>query len=989
MCWTGDKAERQAQSGDLGGTSGQQVRHRHRWAALVIGLIVLAQVMQVDAQAISLASFTQPQGLGSLEDNCLLQDRAGFVYVCTENGLFRFDGHFFQRIGAANGLHSHFIAALHQDGAGRLWVGTLTGLYVGDGQHFEHAEESVHPLSVDPGAMLADLDGRVYAVSQHRLWLVESAGKRWRMQPRFDAAALRNTPGLADITSVFSDGHALWFGCAKSLCQLVDHQLHVWDEHKGIPADTWTSYLLDRNGTLWIRSPRYIRTLSRGNAAFANHDLPGARVVTAYLDMIEDDQGRMLTRANDGLARWEGDHWRIFDKSNGLPDIGIDALLYDRDHVLWIGTYGRGVLQWRGYDQFESWQTAQGLDSSPSWAIARARNGPLWVGDELGGSVLASGATRLTAWPLKAPLLAQETIGLRALPGGDMLVAYYSGELLRYHAREGTTEEVAHSPAYIHDLFVDSHGAAWLGTERGLYVYDGHMLRRAGENVVPDDVVSDVAEDAQGRLWFTGEAGLFRLDHGQWTRMHVTGTPSNQDFTHMDVLPTGKFYLAGNFSGVWQGRVNESDTLAAQHVADDLLDGTRVYFIRHDHRGWLWIGGTDGVELFNGQHWRRLTEDDGLIWDDIGEDAFFEDEDGSVWIGTTNGISHIPHPESLASPDPLNVAITALTLGGVVQQPAPAYRFDSAPEQPLSLHLATLGAPTRRTLQYHYRLQGLEHDWMNSDRPQVDYPPLPPGDFVFEVAAYDPDSRQLSPVVQLPLHMVPPWWQRLPAVLGSVLLFALSIVLAWQLRTRHLRARARTLERLVAVRTRELEVDKLALEEARAALWQQATHDALTGLPNRPRVLEILAQAIIEARADRHPLAVALIDLDHFKQINDRYGHLAGDAVLIEAAVRLREMLPACATPGRYGGEEFLAVVPGALMDDSAPFETLRHRIAQQAFRGDGANVDITCSIGVTWLQPQDRDSFDLIRRADAALYAAKTSGRNRVVMAGDGLENS
>lgn len=956
---------------------------------LVIGLIMLARAMHVDAQAISLASFTQSQGLRSLEDNCLLQDRNSFVYVCTENGLFRFDGHAFQRIGAANGLRGSFISALHQDATGRLWVGTRTGLYVGDGQHFALADASPHPQPIDPGATLADLDGHIYMVSQHRLWLVEPAGTRWLLQPRFDAAALRATPVLTDITSVFSDGHTLWFGCTKSLCQWNGHQLRVWSEREGIPADTWTSYLRGQDGTLWVRSPRYIRALPSGNAAFVNHDLPGARVVTAYLDMVQDDQGRLLTRANDGLARWDGRQWRVFDKSNGLPDIGIDALLYDRNHVVWIGTYGRGVLQWRGYDRFESWQTAQGLDSSPSWAIARAHGGALWVGDELGGSVLTPDATRLAPWPLKAPPLAQETIGLHALPDGDMLAAYYSGELLRYRAREGITEEVAHSPAYIRNLFIDSSGTAWLSTERGLYVYDGHLLRRAGEGVVPDNALTDATEDAQGRIWFSGEAGLFRYDHGKWAHIRVNGAPFGQGFTHMDVLPTGDLYLAGDFNGVWHGRINDSDALDVQHIADDLLDDTRVYFIRHERRGWLWIGGTDGVELFNGQRWRRLTEDDGLIWNDIAENAFFEDEDGSVWIGTTNGISHIRHPDALTSPDALNVVITQVNLGDVAQKAASAYRFDDASELPLTLYLATLGAPTRRTLQYRYRLQGLEHNWVNSDRSQVDYPPLPPGDFVFEIAAYDPDSRQLSRLVQLPLHIVPPWWRRWPAVLGGILLLALGLVLIWQLRTRHLRSRARTLERLVAVRTRELEVDKQALEEARTALWHQATHDALTGLPNRSRVLEILDQAILDAKTCEQPLAVALIDLDHFKRINDRHGHLAGDAVLIETATRLREVLPASATPGRYGGEEILAVIPGIPAGNLAPFEVLRHYIAQRPFRGDGTCVEVTCSIGVAWLHPQDRDSFDLIRRADAALYMAKTCGRNRVATAGHDQETA
>ncbi|GAB2575470.1 ligand-binding sensor domain-containing diguanylate cyclase [Dyella jejuensis] len=933
-------------------------------------------------QAISLASFTQAQGLGSLEDNCLLQDRRGFVYVCTEHGLFRFDGHVFQRIGAESGLRGSFISALHQDAKGRMWVGTRTGLYVGDGQRFAPVTAQGHALPIDPGATLTDLDGRLYAVSQHRLWTIDAAGTEWHARIRFDAAA-GTTPELADIASVFADGHALWFGCGKSLCQLSAGHLHVWGKREGIPPDTWTSYLRTRDGTQWVRSPYYIRALTPGNATFASHDLPGARVVTAYLDMIEDDQGRLLTRANDGLARWDGHDWRIIDASNGLPDIGIDALLYDRNHVLWIGTYGRGVLQWLGYEQIESWQARQGLDSSPSWAIARADNGTLWTGNELGGSVLAPGASRLTPWPLQAPPLAQETIDLHALPGGDMLAAYYSGELLRYRSRQGTTEEVAHAPAYIGRMFVDSQGRAWLCTARGLYVYDGHTLKRAGEGVVPDNVFKDAKEDAQGRLWFSGEAGLFRLDHGRWQRIRVIGAPSSQDFTHVDVLPDGELYIAGDFDGLWHGHVSGDGVLTVQHTDDNLLDNTRIYFIQHDRRGWLWIGGTDGVELFNGQRWRRLTEDDGLIWDDIAENAFFEDNDGSVWIGTSNGISHLLHPASLVSPEPLEVAVTELSRGGSIQPPASAYRFDYAPTQPLTLRFATMGAPTRRNLQYRYRLQGLERKWVTSDRPQVDYPPLPPGDFVFEVAAYDPDDRQLSPVMQLPLRVVPPWWQRTPAVLGGLLLFAWVTVLTWQLRTRHLRARARQLEQMVALRTRELEVDKQALEEARAALWKQATHDALTGLPNRSHVLEILSLAIADALTHKRPLAVALIDFDHFKRINDHYGHLAGDAVLIEAATRLRSALPAGATLGRYGGEEILAVVPGATPGDPAPFETLCQHIAESPFGGDGARVKVTCSMGVAWLRRQDHDSFDLIRRADAALYEAKTAGRNRIVVTG------
>ena len=950
--------------------------------ATIAGFVLMAWGMGAHAQAISLASFSQSEGLGSLEDNCLLQSHLGFIYVCTENGLFVFDGHAFQRIGAANGLNDGFISDLREDAAGRLWVGTRTGLYVGDGRHFTAVTASTHPLMIDPGATLADLNGKLYAVGRHRLWVAETTPAGWLARELFVAAAIKTNPALGNINSVFADGHTVWFGCGTSLCQRTGDQTRVWKEAEGIPDDAWTSYFLARDGTLWVRSPHYIRALLPGASRFVSRDITGAHVVTTYLDMVEDAQGRLLTRSDTGLARWDGRTWQFFDKRNGLPDIGINALLYDRSHVLWIGTYGRGVLQWRGYGQIQSWQAAQGLDSSPSWAIARSSTGTLWVGDELGGSVLLAGASSLTPWPLKAPPLAQETIGIFALPGGDMLAAYYSGEILRYYAQSNATREVAHSPASIRFIQMDRTGRLWLCTERGIYTFDGKTLSRAGDSVVPDDVFADAQEDSQGRLWFAGNAGLFRLAKGKWTQVHVVGAPADESFTHLNVVANGDFYLAGNFDGLWRGHVTDANALTVTHAGDKLLDDTRIYFIRSDRRGWLWIGGTDGVEMFDGRRWRRVTQDDGLIWNDVAENAFFEDTDGSIWIGTSNGISHIAHPDDLATVSPLSVSIIELDHDGIRQQDAASYRFDYSATHALSLHLATLDAPTRHTLQYSYRLAGLEQNWVTSERPQVDYPPLPPGRYRFEAAVTDPDGRRMSKIVSMTIEIVPPWWQRAPAIIGGAALCLLLLATIWQLRTRHLSQRAHELSRLVALRTRELETDKQALEEARAVLWHQATHDALTGLPNRSHVLAILSQAISHAQTTHQPLAVALLDLDHFKLINDEFGHIVGDKVLTDAAARLRCGLSPGMTLGRYGGEELLAVAPGVDLNDPSSFEALRHCIENLPFDSDDAHIQMTCSIGVAWLNFDQDSALDLVRRADAAMYLAKSIGRNRVILA-------
>ncbi|MGA3098220.1 MAG: diguanylate cyclase [Bryobacteraceae bacterium] len=168
---------------------------------------------------------------------------------------------------------------------------------------------------------------------------------------------------------------------------------------------------------------------------------------------------------------------------------------------------------------------------------------------------------------------------------------------------------------------------------------------------------------------------------------------------------------------------------------------------------------------------------------------------------------------------------------------------------------------------------------------------------------------------------------------------------------------------------------------AREALRDQATHDGLTGLLNRTTILETLRIEAERAMRERRPLALILVDLDRFKLINDTHGHLAGDAALREAARRMKQVCRRYDAIGRYGGEEFLAVVSGCDREASqAQAERLRAALAATPFMADGVSLPVTCSIGVSWREhplPSQMDVF--MREADQALYAAKDRGRNRV----------
>jgi diguanylate cyclase (GGDEF)-like protein len=176
------------------------------------------------------------------------------------------------------------------------------------------------------------------------------------------------------------------------------------------------------------------------------------------------------------------------------------------------------------------------------------------------------------------------------------------------------------------------------------------------------------------------------------------------------------------------------------------------------------------------------------------------------------------------------------------------------------------------------------------------------------------------------------------------------------------------------------------LLHAREALREQATHDGLTLLFNRTAIMEVLGNEIARAERERQPLALLMVDLDRFKHINDTYGHLDGDAVLRESARRMKAAGRCYDSIGRYGGEEFLIVLPGCNAADAhAQAERVRESLALAPFAAGSGALDVTCSIGVSCVgvsRATHAGADTLIHEADEALYQAKSQGRNRVVTA-------
>ena len=201
---------------------------------------------------------------------------------------------------------------------------------------------------------------------------------------------------------------------------------------------------------------------------------------------------------------------------------------------------------------------------------------------------------------------------------------------------------------------------------------------------------------------------------------------------------------------------------------------------------------------------------------------------------------------------------------------------------------------------------------------------------------------------------------------------------------RELEARVRAMLRIKRLQD-ELDEKNRELELANQRLRKLSITDGLTELFNHRHVHELLQEEYERSRRTGEPLGVAMLDLDRFKHVNDTYGHPTGDVILYETARIIRDTAREIDMVGRYGGEEFIAILPNTDEDAAARFaERVRERVEQHVFRDGATEVRMTTSCGVSSYPAAGASPEDVLKAADQALYQAKRGGRNRVVRASE-----
>ena len=399
-----------------------------------VALLVCLLAGLLSAQRYSFKDYGQDDGLANLDVYCLMQDRAGFLWVGTENGLFRYDGHRFRVYGKRHGLPSSQIMALHQTANGEIWVGTYQGLARLRGESFE-------AVRAGPGsgamALGSDDAGTLYVGTIKGL-LVSPAAPVGGMREFRQISAAAGGDGAQQVFAIAVEGVGrVWYGCGAGLCRLEgDHARQLVGV--GVPEDRWRGLLLDSHKTLWARSVTGLIARADGAEKFTHYDA-GLPASARNPTVVMDRDGEVYVPTSQGLAHREANGWRLIRRANGLPVASVDYFLQDREGSAWIALDGGGLVRWLGYKNAETWTESEGLSHDVVWTLGRDSNGQLWAATQAGLSRFLPARNRWESW--KHPSLGTDTtMPMVAGRDGSWWVGQAPGGLFHFDPRTGAAE---------------------------------------------------------------------------------------------------------------------------------------------------------------------------------------------------------------------------------------------------------------------------------------------------------------------------------------------------------------------------------------------------------------------------------------------------------------------------------------------------------------------------------------------------------------------
>lgn len=951
------------------------------WLQLLGLTVALACGSTAAARELNLQHYRTGDGLPQTQVRVLYQDQRGFIWVGTYGGIGRYDGREFRVYSTSDGLSANTIEAISGTGSGRIWAGTVAGLCYHDPGASEFRCLADSPLAtVHIQALLSDGDA-LWVGTDHGLYRLDNALESHPVDLG------RDGPVNIEVLAKGQDG-TLWVGTADGLLAIdstgAQRRVVSVDGTRGRQV-----LALQPDGKrLWIGTDAGLYLRRDGNVAVPP-GLPASWKADGVTGLTLGHDGELWAASNTGVLRQTGDGFELLTTANGLmTNINFDVYA-DREGMVWIGN-DDGLSKYVP-GPFTGYTEQDGLLHYFVRTMNEDGRHNLWLGTRRGAQIVPFVDGQ---WMFDKSRTITADDGLRderiyaiAFPApGEALLATGNG-LVRWKAGTGIThiytERDGLPSNHTQALKIMPDGRVWVGTNLGVVVFDHGRIKPAPDATLARAYVYRIREDRQGRLWFgSRDHGLLRLTpDGKVTALRKAQGFSNE--TVWDICPDAS-------GGVWVGTNGDglfhitADGQIRQYTKSDGLVDNFVWQVLVDREGDVWTYTNRGIARFDGKVFTHYGLADGLLHLEGGATGALQTHDGQLWFASAQGLMRYEPAAEFHNPVPPPVVIEGVSRGDnlVAEGAELPYGVGS-----LDFNYAGLSFQAESALRYRYRLLGAGEQWSAP----IPYRPitvanLGGGQYTFEVEARNPDGIWSSEPARFSFSVAPAfwatWWFWALAIAGGGLL----VWLGFRIRVRQIRAHQRELEALVHARTVEL-------EQANAKLQAASVTDPLTGLHNRRFLVDQIHTDVAQSRRayrgdaefPNRDIIFMMIDLDNFKQINDTYGHGAGDRVLRGYAELIGEQIRESDYVVRWGGEEFLVVARQA---ESSQCDVIANRLIRNArearfvINDKGDTVACSCSMGVAYF-PFLRDNPDalnweqIIDVADIAVYLAKALGRD------------
>lgn len=941
-------------------------------------------------QEINFQHLLVKHGLPQTQVRAINQDSRGYIWVGTYGGAARFNGREFVVFDTDDGLASNTVLGIHTSPDGRIWMGTTRGLCwiapkktrFNCSEARELADKAVQDIHSAPDGSLwiATVDG-LYRISMDEPDVVSAT-----------FLTRRNVTALDDG----AEG-TFWIGTRSGLFRL-DAGKNV-PEQQVLPSDA-SEIVISLNsgrGVLWIGTETGL-FMMRDGVVQSSPGLPGEWTQDNINAITLSDGGDAWIATNQGVLRHTDDGFDLLTESNGLMSNITYTVFADREGVIWIGN-DNGLTK-HAPGPFVGYRRQHGLLHYFVRTMSEDDQGNLWLGSR-------SGAQRVPyrngEWLFEESTLITPADGLTdprvysieftapneaLLATGDGVVRWREGEgiVQRYSMKDGLPTNPSQA------LKKDAEGRIWIGTNLGVVVLEGGKISPAPDTDLANAYVFHIQSDSRGNLWFgSQDRGLLRVADDEVQRF--TENDGLTDKTIWDIAPDrdGGIWAGSNGDGLFHVRADGS---IRQFTTEDGLANNFVWQVLVDSQDRIWTYTNFGISRLEEGRFTNYGLDDGLLHLEGGATGALQTHDGTLWFASADGLTrYVPEFETESGLLPPTLVETVAVAGTPIEYGA------ELPYEPgiIDIHYAALSFESANRIEYRYRLLGASEDWLESSgyRP-LSFVNLGAGDYTFEVTARKFGGEWNPDISRFRFRIDSPFWQTVWFWLLSVLVLGGLVWWGLRIKIQQARRRERRLEKIVEERTQDVQRAADALKLVNDQLQSAAITDPLTGLLNRRYLTSQIATDVAQTRRmyrgdgvySNRDIVFMMIDLDFFKQINDTYGHSAGDHVLRGYGNIIRNEMRESDYVVRWGGEEFLVIARNTEASQSRVIAERIHRaVKDRTFvLDDGTELSVTCSIGVSHL-PLFVDELDavnwehVIEIADIAVYMSKALGRNGWVL--------